>query len=212
MKKIVLIGAGGHCKVVIDIINSQKAFEIIGITDNDVSIGSVLGIPVIGTDDKLHDLYENQVQYAFICIGALDNLELRMKLFNKLTQIGFKLPVLVHRDAVVSPHSKIEAGTCVMAGAIVNAESTIGENCIINTGAIIEHDCKISNNCHISPGVVLAGGVEIGSNTHIGIGASVIQNIKIGRNTVIGSGAAVIRNIGAYTLAIGVPAVEVQRK
>lgn len=211
MKKIVLIGAGGHCKVIIDIIKSKDEYEIIGIIDNN-SIGSVFDIPIIGDDSILDSIYMGGVDYAFIAIGAISNINIRNKIYTKLKYIGYKLPILIHKSAIISRFSSIGEGTCVMAGAIVNPGVDIGENCIINTGSVIEHDCKIGDNTHISPNVSIAGGVNIGFNTHIGIGSCVIQNIEIGSNVTVGAGAVVINNINNNVLVVGVPAREKIKK
>ena len=211
MRKIVILGAGGHCKVIIDIIKSTNKYEIAGITDKSIK-GSVLNIPIIGDDNVLPKLYKEGVEYAFIGLGALNNMNIRNLLFSRLKEIGFTLPVLIHKTVVVSPYSHMGDGTCVMAGAIINPGSYIGENCIINTGSVIEHDCKVGNNTHISPNAAVAGGVTIGSNAHIGIGSSIIQGITIGNNVSIGAGAVVISNIEDNSLAVGVPAKVIKTK
>jgi UDP-perosamine 4-acetyltransferase len=204
MKRIVLIGAGGHSKVIIDIIKSRNEYDIVGITDK-FNRENVLNIPIIGDDNILDKLYNDDVKYAFICIGALGNMSVRNVIYNKLKNIGFKLPVLIHKSAIVSNYVNIDEGTCVMPGAIINPEVHIGKSCIINTGSIIEHDCIIGDNVHISPGVKLAGGVKIGNNSHVGIGSSIIQNKVIGNNVTIGAGAVVIKNIANDSVAVGVP-------
>jgi len=214
MKKIVLIGAGGHCKVIIDIIKSINEFEIVGITDKlglylqnkNRNLGYVVDVPIIGDDSILDTLYMQGVEYAFVCIGALTNIEVRYKLFEKLKKIGFIIPVLVHKNATISSYAEIKEGTCIMAGAVINAGAKIGENCIINTGAIVEHDCYIDKNTHISPNACLCGEVTIGYNTHIGAGSTVLQGIDIGNNVTIGAGAVVVNDIGDSIKAVGVPA------
>lgn len=211
MKQIVLIGAGGHCKVIIDIIKSTHEYDIVGITDRNVN-GNVLGVPIIGDDSVLKKLYDEGVEYAFITIGALSNINLRNNIYIELNNIGFKLPILIHKTAVISQFSDIKDGTCIMAGAIVNPDTYVGQNCIINTGCVIEHDCKIGNNTHISPNVAIAGSVSIGINTHIGIGSSIIQGKVIGNNVTIGAGAVVIDDIIDNSLAVGVPAKVIKVK
>ncbi|EKQ51119.1 MULTISPECIES: acetyltransferase [unclassified Clostridium] len=205
MKKIVLIGAGGHCKVIIDIIKSNNEYEIIGITDSKAK-GSIFGIPILGKDDILNNIHNQGIDYAFIAFGAINNIAVRNDIYSNLKRIGYKIPVLTHKMSIVSPYSQIEEGTCVMPGAIINPGVEIGKNCIINTGSIIEHDCKVGYNTHISPNVSIAGGVKIGFNTHIGIGASIIQGINIGNNATVGAGAVVISDIQDFSLALGVPA------
>lgn len=211
MKKIVIIGAGGHCKVIIEIIKSTNEYEIVGITDK-IAKGNMLNIPIIGDDSVLRKLYNEGVQYAFIGIGALNKINIRNDIYRKLKNIGFNIPALIHKTAIVSPFSYVQEGTCVMAGAIINPGVTVNKNCIINTGSIIEHDCKIGNNTHISSNVAIAGGVNIGFNTHIGIGSSVIQGKIIGNNVTIGAGAVVIDDIADNSLAVGVPAKVIKMK
>lgn len=211
MKKIVLIGAGGHCKVIIDIIRSTNEYQICGITDKNAD-KRLLDIPIIGDDDVMQEVYNNGVEYAFIAIGAIDNLNIRNLICNKLKKVGFKLPVLIHKNAIVSPYAKIGDGTCIMPGAIINSCTTIGNNCIINTGSVVEHDCNVGYNTHISPNASIAGGVTIGFNTHIGIGSSIIETKYIGNNVTIGAGAVVIDDIKDNSIAVGVPAKVIKIK
>lgn len=208
MDKIVLVGAGGHCKVIIDIINSAYLKEIVGITDKSFIDGndSILEYPVLGNDDILPELFKNGVSDAFVCVGALGNIEVRDRIFYKLKQIGFTIPSLVHKNACVSQYAEVSEGTCFMAGAVVNPGTVIGENCIINTCAVIEHDCVIGRNTHISPNACVAGGVIIGEGCHIGMGSNVIQGISIGDNVTIGAGAVVISDIPSNSTAVGIPA------
>ena len=206
MEKIVLVGAGGHCKVIIDIIKSASKYDIIGVTDKAcVDEKFVLDIPIIGDDSILEELYNSGVKNAFVCVGALRNISIRDTIYNKLLDIGFNIPVLIHKDAIVSPYATIAFGTCVMPGAIVNPGVVIEENCIINTGVVIEHDCNLQRNTHISPRACLAGAVSIGRNTHVGMGSSIIQTVHIGSNVIIGAGAVVIENIVDNVVAVGVP-------
>ncbi|UZQ50526.1 acetyltransferase [Clostridium kluyveri] len=204
MKKIVLIGAGGHCKVIVDLIESLKEYYIFGVTDKK-KWGTILNYKIVGDDSELENIYKSGVHYAFICVGTISNLSIRNKIYSKLKNIGFNIPVLIHKGAIASPYAHIEEGTCVMAGVVVNAGSHIGKNCIINTGSVIEHDCKIGDNTHISPNVALSGGTKVGNNTHIGIGSSVIQNIRIGNNVTVGAGAVVIDDIPDNVVSVGVP-------
>lgn len=215
MEKIVLVGAGGHCKVIIDIIKSASKYDIVGVTDKTYTLGEekfVLDIPIIGDDSILTELNNNGVRNAFVCIGALQNIEVRHKIYNNLKAIGFNIPVLIHKDAMVSPYANIAEGTCVMPGAIVNPGTFIEENCIVNTGAVIEHDCKVQRNTHISPKACIAGGVNVGYNTHVGMGSSIIQAIHIGNNVIIGAGAVVIENIVDNVIAVGIPAKIIKRR
>ncbi|MBU3181557.1 acetyltransferase [Clostridium psychrophilum] len=213
MEKIVLVGAGGHCKVIIDIIKSVGKYDVVGVTDKNYFKGKfVLDIPIIGDDSILEELYYKGVKNAFVCIGALQNMGLRDKIFNKLKAIGFNIPVLIHKDAIVSSYACISFGTCVMPGAIINSGACIGENCIVNTGAVIEHDCKLQRNTHISSKACIAGGVSVGHDTNIGMGSSIIQSLQIGNNVIIGAGTVVIDNIVDNAVAVGVPSKIIKYK
>lgn len=212
MEKIVLVGGGGHCKVIIDIIKSVRKYKIVGITDSNTVEDEIMGIPIIGNDDILEDLYNEGVQNAFVCLGALGNIKIRDNIFNKLKSIGFKIPKLIHKNAIVSPYAKISNGTCVMAGAIVNAGVIIKENCIINTGSIIEHDCIIKRNTHISPKASIAGGSKVGYNSHIGTGSTIIHGIEIGNNVIVGAGAVVVNDIESDVTAVGIPSRIIKRR
>ncbi len=205
--KIVLVGGGGHCKVVASIFKEKDEFEIVGISDLGDNVGkTVLGIPVKYTDFQLKNLYDSGVKSAIVTLGSVGDPEKRVRLFKLLKETGFNLPVVISKYAIVSEDVKIGEGTVIMPGVIINPGTVIGKNVIINTGSIIEHDCVIGDHVHIAPGVVLSGGVKIGCCSHIGTGAIVIQNISIGKNAIIGAGAVVVRNIPDGVVAKGVPA------
>ena len=203
---ILLIGAGGHCRVIIDTIQNRKSFKIAGIIDIKEKIGEkVCGVPVIGTDEDLHKIFKNGCKQCFISIGSVGNPGLRIKLYKKVKKIGFNLPLIVHPSAIVSESTKIGCGTFLGAGVIINSGTVVGENCIINTGAIIDHDCLIEDNVHMAPGTVLSGGVKIGECTHIGVGSSVLQYLKIGKRSLIGAGSIVTKEIPNDVVAYGNP-------
>lgn len=206
-EKIILVGGGGHCKVVASIIIENNKYEIIGISDLKTEIGKeILGIKINYTDEQLEKLYKNGIKNAFVTVGSVGNPELRIKLFNKIKNIGFNIPIIVSRNAIISTNVVIGEGTVIMPGVIINPGVKIGKNCIINTGAIIEHDCIIEDNVHIAPGVTLSGGIKIGKNSHIGTGASIIQNVNIGENVIVGAGSVVIKNVMDNIKIYGVPA------
>jgi len=206
MKKIVLIGGGGHCKVVIDILTGNKIFKISGIIDNKLKNNSnISNVPVIGKDSNLTEIFNKGMHYCFVAIGATAASTARAKIYDMAKKIGYKLPVIVSTNALVSKNTIIGEGTIVANGAIINPGATIGKNCIINTGAIIEHDCKIGNHVHIAPGVTLSGGVSIGDFSHVGTGSTIIQGISIGSNTTIGAGSTVVNDISSNSVAFGNP-------
>lgn len=212
MKKIVLIGGGGHSKVVIDIIKSNDEFEIVGVTEKNSELNKVSDIPILGNDSILEELFNKGVEYAFICIGVNKDNNLRNILYSKVKDIGFKIPTLIHKQALVSPYAKVGKGTCVMAGAIINSHAQIGINSVINTGSIIEHDCIVGDNTFISPGAILAGNVTIKNNSFIGMGSKIIEGKTIGNNVTIGAGAVVIDDMPDNCVAVGVPAKVIKKK
>lgn len=203
---MVLVGGGGHCKVVISQLKKLTKFEIVGIVDNYKPIDSLVsGIKVIGKDVDLKNFYEKGIKYALITVGSVkDNLK-RAKLFETAREIGYEFSVVISPGALVDTSCIIKEGTVIMPGSIINVDSSIGKNCIINSGAIIEHGCKIGNHCHIAPGVHLSGEVGIGDLSFIGIGSTVIQGIKIGKNVTIGAGSVVINDILDNTVVMGNP-------
>ncbi len=211
-KRLILIGGGGHCKVVISILRKLKDFEIVGIVDNYKTGEIIEGIRVIGADNNLKDFYKENIHYALITVGSVGDNTKRYKLFNMVKEIGYEFPIVISPAASMDESTKIDEGTVIMPGSIINVDSIIGKNCIINSGAIIEHDCKIGNHCHIAPGVHLSGGVNIGNLTFIGIGSTIIQGIKIGKNVTIGAGSVVIKDIPENVVVVGNPAKIIKRK
>lgn len=189
MKKIVLIGGGGHCKSVIDVIEQESIFEIVGIVDKPDQLGSkILGYPVIGNDLDLKNLAK-KYKYALITVGQIKSALLRIKLFNLAIESGFLMPSIVSPNAYLSKHSKIGKGTIVMHKAIINANTFIGDNCIINSKSLIEHDCLILNHCHISTNVTINGGVRVESQSFIGSRVIASNNIIIKENSFIKAGS-----------------------
>jgi sugar O-acyltransferase (sialic acid O-acetyltransferase NeuD family) len=192
MEEILLIGGGGHCKSVIDVIEQEGKFKIVGIIDKEELVGTkVLGYKIIGNDTDLPKLFEN-FKNAFICVGHIKNNETRIKLFNYLKEIGFNIPTIVSPLSYVSEHSHLEEGTVVMHDVTINANSTIGKNCIINTKALIEHDCTVKDNCHISTGAIINGGTTVNESCFIGSNSATKEYITIKENTFIKAGTLVV--------------------
>ena len=195
-KQIVLIGGGGHCKVIIDAIKLKNKFSIYGITDFKLAKKTkILGVPVLGKDDMLLEIFKKGIKYAFISVGSVGDCSIRKRIDKELVKIGFKLPVIIHPRAIAAKDAEIGEGTFVAAGAVINPGTRIGRNAIINTSASIDHDCEIGDFAHIAPGVTLSGGVKIGSETHIGVGANIIQYVKIGSGCMIKAGALLTDNL-----------------
>lgn len=207
-EKIIILGGGGHAKVLIEIIRQEGRYEISGILDARFEKGfEIFGVPVIGNDDLLPGIFKrDNISNACIGVGSIRDNSLRKALYEKVKQIGFTVPSLVHTKAVVSKGSKISEGAQVMATAVVQTCSFIGENTIINTGAIVEHDCNIGRHVHICPAAVLSGECLVGEETFIGSGSVIVNGIKIGKNVTIGAGSVVIDNIADGAVVKGVPA------
>lgn len=205
MDKLVVIGGGGHAKVVISILKKSGKFELIGYVDKD-DRGSILGLEYLGTDEVLESLLNDWgVSKAALGIGQLYDTSLRRDIVSMAKRAGYSFPALVSPDAVVNEDVEIEEGTVVISGVVINTASRIGSFCIINTGALIDHDCRIGEFTHIAPGVTLSGGVEIGSDVLVGTGASIIQYREITDNVVIGAGSAVWDDIDEPGTYGGVP-------
>lgn len=197
-KTIFIYGASGHGKVIAEIIESC-GYKLGGWIDDRI-------LDNASSWDSFRSVYSD----AKIALGVGDNI-IRERLYRKITDAGYSLPVLVHPSAVVSPSAILGEATIVMPLVVINANVSIGDGCIINSGSIIEHDCTIEDFSHISPKAALAGGVRIGHHVHIGIGSSIIQNITIGEHAIIGAGAAVTRDISSHSTCVGVPAKTIKR-
>ena len=191
MKEIVLIGGGGHCKSVIDVIEQEGRFEIVGIVDKSELLGSdVFGYSVIGNDSDLSNLAK-KYQYALITVGQIKSPSLRIKLFDLAIEAGFILPNVISPNAYVSQRAYIGKGTVIMHNALVNANAKVGHNCIINTNALIEHDSNIADHCHIATNVVVNGGVSVGQGSFIGSGSVTKEGVTVSDNSFIKAGIVV---------------------
>jgi len=174
-EKILLLGAGGHCHAIIDVIEQEDRFSIVGIVDNEKNVGeTILGYPIIGCDNDLKEL-RKKYKYAFVSVGQIKSPAIRVKLFHLLKEHNFEVPVIISPFSYTSKHASIEEGTIIMHHALVNSNVKIGKNCIINTKALIEHDVNIGNNCHISTGAILNGGVSVEDETFFGSNAISIE-------------------------------------
>jgi UDP-perosamine 4-acetyltransferase len=202
---ILVIGAGGHCRVVLSILSYYKELNVIGIADRDSkNLGEdILGIQVQYTWDDFQAVYDEGVLNAVLAVGS--NKE-RKHLFNELTEIGYSIKTLIDPSALIDKDAKIGIGTTICMGVKIGPLVSIGDNCIIYTGTVIDHETIIKNDCFIAPGVCIAGRVSIENGSFVGIGCSIKEKIKIGANTVIGAGSVVINDFPPNTKAAGVPA------
>lgn len=210
--RLVLIGGGGHAKVVVDCAQSQ-GMEIIGFLDDraDAPLGRC-GIEHLGTIESWieHFTSNRDVERVslFNAIGANQDRQRTTDLIEAKLGPGAddRFAAIVHASAVVSTSAQIEPGVLVGPGAIVNADARIGRGTIINSGAIVEHDCVVGDFAHVAPGVALGGYVRIGAGALVGIGARVLPAINIGENAIVAGGAVVIADVAPKTTVRGVPA------
>jgi sugar O-acyltransferase (sialic acid O-acetyltransferase NeuD family) len=202
MSALLVIGAGGHGRVVADAALSMGIWQSVCFADDRTDVREVLGLPIVGAPGELERL-AGSYRAAVVAIG---NVRSRMDLLSRCEAIGFELPPVVHRSAVVSRFASLGAGAVVFAQAAVNPGAIVGRGCIVNTGATVDHDCELAEGVHICPGVQLAGSVKVGPRSWIGIGAAVKQGVNIGADVTIGAGAAVVSDIESGVTAVGVPA------
>ena len=203
MKRLLVMGAGGHAKVVAEsAIACLPSIELAFIDARYPELSTVLGWPVIGLDSDVPSFLN---EYPHIVVALGDN-RLRAHRIAGLKNVGFELATVIHPRAWVSPTATIGCGTVIFAGAVINSGACLGEGCIVNTGATIDHDCNLGHGVHVSPGAHLGGGTIVGDRTWIGIGAAVCHCLDIGSDVVVGAGAAVVGNLPSSVKATGVPA------
>ena len=194
--KVILYGASGHAKVIIDILQESKV-AVDFIIDDNPEIKNISGFKIVYSNITDLTVLKNTI----ISIG---NNKIRKRL---ATALKTNFAQAIHPNAIVSKTAIVADGTVIMAGAIINTDARIGSHCIINSGAIVEHDCVINDFAHISPGAALAGGVCIGEGSHVGINATIIQNVQIGKWVTIGAGAVIINDIADYAVVVGNPGI-----
>lgn len=205
--RLLILGAGGHGKVVAEIASFMDKWDEISFLDDNLKLKEVNGYKVIGTIGD-YRLYKDKYEYAFVAIG---NNQLRLNLIEKLIEDEFKIPTLIHPFTAISKRVDIDIGTVVIAGAIINTNTSIGKGCIVNTTSSVGHDCVIKDGVHISPGVNIGGTSTIGKCSWICIGSSVINNINIGEHVVVASGSSVIKDVNDKVLVGGVPAILIKQ-
>ncbi len=193
MKKIILVGAGGHCVSCIDVIEKEKKFKIFGLVNNEKK-KILKKYKVIGRDKDLKNI-SKKIKYSLITLGQIKNNRAREILFEKILNYGYKLPTIISPLSYVSKNSSIGEGTIIMHGAIVNAGAKIGRNCIINSKSLIEHDVIIEDHCHVATRATVNGGVKIKKNSFIGSCAVIKQNLTIGKGCFINANIFLRKNL-----------------
>ncbi|MGH7831928.1 MAG: acetyltransferase [Candidatus Binatia bacterium] len=203
-RKIVVVGAGGHARVILSLLERLERWQIMGVLDRRSSGNGegVDGHRIIGSWQDLGSARQ-RADYAVIAVG--DNRQ-RKALYDSFKKAAFEIPILIHPSAYVDPSATLGEGCVVCMGSLIGTDVTVGSNSIVNSGAIVDHECRLENDVHIAPGVRLAGRVAIGEGTFVGIGATVIDKIRIGRGVVVGAGSVVLSDLPDGAVAYGVPA------
>ncbi len=194
LKPIIILGTGGHAKVVADAL-IQSGNEILGfITKEAIAEQSFLGYKILGDDETIKNYPPTEVVLAN-GVGALPYQNLRWELSADMRSKGYVFETVIHPSAIVADDVKLAEGVQLLANTVIQPGTRIGRDCIINTGTILDHDCSVEQNCHIAPAVVCSGGVHVGEGTHLGTGTIIIENIDIGKKSVVAAGSVVYRNV-----------------
>jgi len=210
MDKIVVIGGGGHAKVVISILKKIAKYKLSGYVDNQ-DRGKILNVDYLGNDDILGELFnKSRVKYAVLGLGSIESSIKRREIYQKMANFDFEFPPIVSPEAIINEGVILGKGTVVMDGAVAQSGTIIGKFAIINTNSSVDHDCEIGDFVHIAPGVTLSRGVRIGSNSFVGAGTTIIQNRKIAENCMIGAGSVVVRDCLESGKYFGVPAKKIE--
>lgn len=206
IKPLIILGAGGHAKVVLDLISDLSDLAVEAIVAPEISRDPLFAnITLLPSDQHVLE-YPNDSVMLINGIGSIGVSEKRRRIYEYYKDRGYVFHILKHNSAIVSRSAALHEGTQIMAGCVIQTGCSIGVNSIINTRSSIDHDCSIGDHVHVAPGVTLSGGVTVGSGSHIGTGATVIQGITIGANVTVAAGAVVITNIVDNSIVKGVPA------
>lgn len=208
MKRLAILGASGHGKVVADIAELSGWNEVIFFDDAWPEIKNNSARPIMGNTESLLDTIQD---YDGVVV-AIGNNDIRLNKLNLLKKKNIPLPSFIHPQAIISRYAQIDNACVVCAGVVVNADTSIGFGSILNTGCSIDHDCFLAEAVHISPGARLAGGTQVGKCAWVGIGAITRQLITVGSNAVIGAGSVVVKNVAPNTVVVGNPAKILERK
>lgn len=195
--ELIIYGAGGHAKAVLEMAQAIGAFRIAGIVDDNPALAGtfVLGVPVLGGADVLPHLVKQGYRLAANGVGGIVNIGVRIRIFERLSQQGFSFPILRHPRATVENSARLADGVQVFANAYVGSDAVLHERCMVNTGAIVSHDCEIGAYTHIAPGTMLAGHVHVGAGALVGMGVTTVIGMKIGAGARIGNGAILLADV-----------------
>ncbi len=208
-RPVIVIGAGGHSHVLLDVLLVSGA-QLLGLVDanTDLAGEAIRGVPILGDDGIIYG-YDPDNIVLVNGIGSSRSTDLRRSLYDRFVSEGYRFVNTIHPSAVISSTVGLKAGVQIMAGAILQPNALIEENVLVNTGVIIDHDCRIGAHVHLAPGVTLSGSVSVGARSHIGTGAVVVQGVQIGSGVLVAAGAVVVHDVRDGQHVMGVPAREV---
>lgn len=210
----VILGGGGHARVVMDCLKTMNGITVCGILDNNTKLRhkKISGAPVLGNDNLLKSLSNKNVKYFVVGVGGMTDSDIRRKLYQKGVSAGLEPLSVIHSTAFLSAEAKAGPGCQFFAKSAVNPGSVLGKGVIVNTSAIVEHDCRLGDFSHAASGAKLGGGVHLGAGAFVGMGAVVKQGVSIGSGAVVGAGAVVVKNVAKNTVVAGVPARILKKK
>ena len=207
--RVIVWGAGGHGKVIVDALLACDCWEVVGVLDDDVSKvgGKILGVPVLGSPGGLSEL-AGKLDFTLVAIAIGDNY-VRNKKFREVRDHGLKTITVIHPTVHLSRFVELGEGVTILAGATINAGTVIEDNVCVNTAASVDHDNHLERSCHVFPNATLTGGVRVGEFAYVGSGAVVAPNLTVHKYAYVAAGAAVVRDVPEGVIVGGVPAVEI---
>lgn len=205
-REIIIIGTGGHAKLLVDIVEESGNYKIVGFTSKESEEGTFCGYPLLGDDSVLVDHLKKGVEYVALGVGAFKNNRLRKEIFERTKDLGFKVATLIHPSSTISRSAIIKEGAVIFSGVIINNHVEIGQNTIVATGSTIDHESVVASHVLVSAGVTIGAYTKIEEGVLCALGSKIVSGVQIGKDILIGAGAVVVRDISAKGTYVGIPA------